>query len=163
MQGDPYSIGAGASQVERRLAAAGRRLPEAYPKGAYAVAVRRGDIIWTAGQLSRTDDGLVLGLSSADDVDEMRRACEVATLRAVAAVRSIADLDTVEQLLFLRGFIASSPSFSQHTIALDAASSILSLAFGTDMARPARSAIGASSLPSGGLVEIELTVAVAPS
>jgi enamine deaminase RidA (YjgF/YER057c/UK114 family) len=68
----------------------------------------------------------------------------------------------VEQLLFLRGFIAS-PTFSQHTMAMDAASDILELAFGKDMARPARSSIGASSLPSGGLSEIELTVAVAPS
>lgn len=150
------------SQVELRLAAAGFQLPAVHPQGAYAVAVKRGDIVWTAGQLSRTDDRVISGLAiTPDDLQGTRLACEVAVLRAIAAVRSIADLDAVEQVLFLRGFIASPPAFTQHTAALDAASNIIALAFGQDIGRPARSAIGVSSLPSAGLVEIELTVALA--
>lgn len=149
------------SQVEQRLHAAGLQLPVVRAQGEYAVAVVRGGTVWTAGQLSRTDTGLISGIAhGADDLPQVRYACQVAVLRAIAAVRSVVHLNTVDQVVFLGGFIAASPEFKLHSQALDAASDILQLAFGPHMQRHARSALGVSSLPSGGLVELELIVGI---
>jgi enamine deaminase RidA (YjgF/YER057c/UK114 family) len=151
----------GTSLVEQRLIAAGLWLPEVRAQGAYAVASLHGDTIWTAGQLSRTAEGVLTGLARGpDDLLAAKHACEIAVLRAIAAVRTLVDLDRVKQVLYLRGFIAAAPSFEQHTQALDAASAILHLAFGAAVGNHARSALGVSSLPAGGLAELELTVVI---
>lgn len=149
------------SSVEQRLANAGFALPTIQANGSYVVARKHKDMVWTAGQLSRTDQGVVTGRAcDIDDLPAAKKACEVAVLRAIAAVATVASLDSVSQVLILRGFIAADQRFEQHSQALDAASEILKLAFGADRASCVRSAIGAASLPSGGLAELELTVAL---
>jgi len=85
---------------------------------------------------------------------------KVAVLRAIAAVRSVVPLINIGQVLTLRGFIASTATFVLHSQALDSASELLVEAFGSETGRHARSAIGVSALPSGGLAEVELVVAV---
>lgn len=154
----------GHAQVEQRLAAAGWHLPQVKAQGAYAVAVARHGVVWTAGQLSRTEDGVLTGCAHGEaDVPAVRRACEIAVLRAIAAVRTVVDLDAVDQVLCLRGFVVATPAFQCHSQALDAASDILLHAFGPRAGVHARSALGVSSLPSGGLVELELTMGISTS
>lgn len=149
------------SKVEQRLLARGFILPTVTAQGSYAVAIRHGDVVHTAGQLSRLPDGLLSGIAAGEqDLAKAKEACKAAVLRAIAAVRSVAPLDSVSQVLTLRGFIASDASFVSHTQALDAASEVLLSAFGQDIGRHARSAIGVSALPSGGFAEVELVVAV---
>jgi hypothetical protein len=69
-------------------------------------------------------------------------------------------LDRVKQVVHLRGYIAAAPQFERHTQALDAASALIHLAFGEVGGAHARPALGVSSLPSGGLAEVELVVAI---
>lgn len=151
----------GASLVEARLSAAGLQLPHVQAQGNYAVAIMHRNTIWTAGQLSRTEQGVLTGIARGPkDLAAARQACEIAVLRAIAAVRTLVGLDRVKQVLHLRGFIATAPTFELHSQALDAASEVLHAAFGTAVGRHARSALGVSSLPSGGLAELELTVGI---
>ena len=151
----------GHARVEQRLAAVGWQLPGVKAQGSYAVAIARDGVVWTAGQLSRGDDGVLTGCAQSEaDLSAVRRACQVAVLRAIAAVRTVADLDAVDQILCLRGFVVASPAFQHHSQALDAASDILLQAFGPKVGVHARSALGVSSLPSGGFVELELTVGI---
>lgn len=141
-----------------------QQMPSVEAQGSYAVATMREGIVWTAGQLSRTGNGVLAGTARGEgDLDRARRACAIAALRAIAAVRSVADLDQVDRVLSLRGFIAARPSFTLHSRALDAAFEILLLAFGPAAGRHARSATGASSLPGGGLAEVELVVGLKPA
>ena len=150
-----------ASLVEQRLAAAGYHLTEVQAQGAYAVAVLHNGTIWTAGQLSRTNEGVTTGIARGpDDLAAARHACEIAVLRAISAIRNLMDLDRVVQVIHLRGFISAAPTFEQHTQALDAASAIIHLGFGERVGVHARSALGASSLPASGLAEVELLVAI---
>lgn len=161
MTQDTLHAMSGQAQVEQRLAAAGWHLPEVKAQGAYAVAVVRDGVVWTAGQLSRTDDGILTGCAHGEaDLPAVRKACEVAVLRAIAAVRTVAHLDEVDQILCLRGFVVATPAFQRHSQALDAASDILLQAFGPKVGVHARSALGVSSLPSGGFVEVELMVGI---
>lgn len=149
--------------VEGRLRTAGLELPDVSPQGAYVPAVRHVDTVWTSGQLSRTASGVVTGVArTAADLDAARHACRVAVLRAIAAIATVAELDRVEQVLFMRGYIAAEGTFPWHTQALDAASEVLHVAFDAETAQHARAAIGVASLPSNGLAEIELLVALSP-
>lgn len=149
------------SKVEERLTGGGFKLPTVSAQGNYAVAVRHSDLVFTAGQLSRLPDSIISGVAAGpEDLIKAQEACRVAVLRAIAAVRSVAPLDSVSQVLTLRGFIASTKKFTLHTEALDAASAVLIEAFGLQIGRHARSAIGVSTLPAGGLAELDLVVAV---
>ncbi len=148
-------------EVERRLLERGFALPTVVAQGNYAVALRHGDVVYTAGQLSRLDTGILSGVATgAQDLAKAQEACRVAVLRAIAAVRSVVPLINIGQVLTLRGFIASTATFVLHSQALDSASELLVEAFGSETGRHARSAIGVSALPSGGLAEVELVVAV---
>jgi enamine deaminase RidA (YjgF/YER057c/UK114 family) len=147
------------SSVEQRLNAAGFKLPTVNAQGEYAIAVKYDGKVWSAGKLSRYDHGVVTGQASGPEhLIETRHACRLAVLRTIAAVKTAIALDDVTQIIFLRGFIASTSTFVLHTQALDAASAILLLAFGPDVSRHARSAVGVSALPLGGLAELELVV-----
>ena len=80
--------------------------------------------------------------------------------RALSALEDeLGDLDLVERVLFLRGFLNAAPDYCHHSVVLDAVSAALRTAFG-ESGGHARSAVGVASLPANGLLEIELVVAV---
>ena len=68
--------------------------------------------------------------------------------------------DRVERVLTVTGYVASPPDIHGQPAVVDGASEVLVQAFG-ETGRHTRSAIGVASLPRGGAVEIEVTVAVA--
>ena len=152
------------SAVHDRLAALGRTVPTpATPVAAYVPAVRTGNLIFTAGQLPFVDGVLPrTGKVGADLTAE-----EAADLAAICAVNAIAalttvidDLDTVVRVVKVTGFIASDPSFTQHSVVMNAASEIFQAAFG-DNGVHARSSVGMAVLPLDSPVEVEIIVEVA--
>ena len=56
----------------------------------------------------------------------------------------------------LRGYLRSEADFAEHSAVLDGASQVLQAAF-PDMPRPARSAVGVTSLPGRCWAEIEIS------
>jgi enamine deaminase RidA (YjgF/YER057c/UK114 family) len=91
---------------------------------------------------------------------QAQRAAEACVLQALAQLKAeLGDLGRVSRILKVTGFVASAPGFSQQPEVIDAASSLLILAFG-DGGRHARSAVGVAELPRGVPVEIELVAAV---
>jgi enamine deaminase RidA (YjgF/YER057c/UK114 family) len=95
------------------------------------------------------------------DVEPARRAAEVSMLNALAALRMACDddLSNVIQIVRVRGFVRAAPDFAHHPAVLDAASAILRIAF-PEQQLPARSALGAASLPDGAWIEIEIDAVV---
>jgi enamine deaminase RidA (YjgF/YER057c/UK114 family) len=71
----------------------------------------------------------------------------------------LGDLDRVERVLTVIGFVASAPGFVEQPAVVDGASRLLRDVFG-DAGRHSRSAIGVAALPRGGAVEIEVEVAL---
>ncbi len=154
------------SAVEDRLAALGLTVPDvAAPVAAYVPAVRDGRLVFTSGQLPMTGGRLVAtgkvgvgaGLVSPEDAAELARTC---ALNAIAAVRSVVgDLDTVERVVKVVGFVASDPAFTGQPGVVNGASELLAAAFG-DKGVHARSAVGVAALPLDAPVEVEITVSV---
>jgi enamine deaminase RidA (YjgF/YER057c/UK114 family) len=153
-----------AASPEARLLAAGLALPAApQPRGHYAPiccspplgALR---MVMVSGQTCRVDGRALAGLCDAgSDLEAPRHAARVAMLNCIAALRAACDgeLSRVQQVLRVRGFVRAAGAFTEHTAVLDAASELLAIAF-PEQPLPARTAVGASSLPGGAWIEIEM-------
>ena len=128
----------------------------------YELIVVHNKMAYLSGQVSRTPDGGVIAghLAKDDDLAAAREAARVAILRALAILADkIGGLDQVERVLTLKGFISAAPDFNRHPQVLDAASEILYKVLGERGAH-VRTALGVSSIPGGGLAELELVVAI---
>lgn len=145
-----------------RLAQLGLALPPApSPRGDYVSAVIHDGIAYVSGQVSRAGDEVIAGpVDHATPPDVLRHAARTCVLRALSALSATLPVNVaVERVLFLRGFVNAVPDFTKHSRVLDEASSLLHEIFG-ESGRHARSALGVSSLPDAGLLEIELVVAL---
>jgi enamine deaminase RidA (YjgF/YER057c/UK114 family) len=131
------------------------------PRGRYLPVLVHNGIAYVSGQVSRVGEGVIAGrLRAGDDLTQAREAARVSALRCLSALEhAIGGLDRIEQILSVRGFVNSDPSFVAHAQVIDAASEVFLEALGS-RGRHARIALGVASIPSGGLVEIELTAAV---
>lgn len=137
--------------------------PPPSPVGAYVPAVRHGDLVITTGQLPFIDGTLVATGTVGVDVDlkTATQACRVAALNAIAAAAAVAGgVDRIRQVLQLTGHIACREGFTDHPVVLNGASEVIVEVFG-EAGRHVRTNVGASALPLGSPVEIELVVVCA--
>jgi enamine deaminase RidA (YjgF/YER057c/UK114 family) len=149
--------------VEDKLKEMGLELPEP-PKALaeYVPAIRAGDTVLTAGQVPMRDGEAVhTGRLGAEvSLDEGRECARICALNALAAIADlIGDLNHVQEVVQLRGFVASAPDFTDQPEVMNAASELMVGLFG-DPGRHVRSAIGVSVLPRNVPVELELVVRV---
>lgn len=151
------------SAAEQRLAEKGLHLP-AFTAPAYqyqAVVVHQG-VAYVSGQIPREGNDVFITGKVGDQVDlataqEAARRCVLGALAALKA--ALGNLDRIERVLKVTGFVASTAGFTQQPQVIDAASNLLFDAFG-EAGRHARSAVGVAELPRGVPVEIEFVVAV---
>jgi len=152
------------SRVEDRLAELGLTVPAlAAPVAAYVPAVRSGDHVWTSGQLPFVDGSLVATGKVGVDVEPDAAAdlARICALNALAAIKAeIGDLDTVQRVVKVVGYVASAPSFAGQPAVINGASELLGEVFG-EAGRHARSAVGVAVLPLDAPVEVEVVVQVA--
>jgi enamine deaminase RidA (YjgF/YER057c/UK114 family) len=147
--------------IEKSLTRLGIELPEPRkPAFAYVAVSVHGDIV--SGQLPWLDaDSVISGkLGREVDVERGRQAARLCVLHGLASLKaSIGDLDRVERILKLTGFVASVDGFVQQPAVIDGASTFLNELFG-ERGYHARSAIGVAELPRGAAVEVEMIVAL---
>ena len=111
------------------------------------------------GRLPMVDGVLAATGKVGADVTPERAAELAATcaLNAIAAIRSVAPLDTVARVVKVVGFVASAPDFTGQPGVINGASNLLLEAFG-DRGAHARSAVGVAVLPLDAPVEVEVVV-----
>jgi enamine deaminase RidA (YjgF/YER057c/UK114 family) len=150
--------------IFEKIKALGVKLPPTpTANGGYdLVRVYRG-VAYVSGQLPRTGakpDELMTGtVKGESDVPRAQEAARLCLVRSLMALHEhLGDLSAVKQLISLRGFVNASPDFSLHARVMDAASSLARELFGASAGGHVRTALGAGSLPSHGLVEVELVV-----
>lgn len=155
--------GWGEGQVAARLAALGiARPPVAAAVGSYLPALQDGDLVMTSGQLPFVSGALPATgkVGESVDPDAARDLARIAAINAVAAVHELlGDLDRVERVVKVTGFVASAAGFTGQPAVLNGASDVLADIFG-DAGRHARSAVGVAVLPLDAPVEVEITVRV---
>lgn len=150
-------------RIDDRLAELSITLADpAAPAGAYVPAIVDGDHVLTSGQLPLVDGALpVTGHVGAEvDPEQAKEMARLCVVNALAAIRSVVgDLDRVEQVVKVVGFVSSAPDFTGQPGVINGASELLGEVFG-DAGEHARSAVGVAALPLGSPVEVEVTVRV---
>ena len=147
--------------VKEKLSELGLTLPTAAaPVAAYVPAVKSGNLVFTAGQLPVVDgkfvkEGKVGREVTAEDAKELAQIC---ALNALAAISLVADLDQVERVVRIGGFVNCAPGFTAIPGVVNGASELLIKVFGDINGKHARTAVGVAELPLNAPVEIELIV-----
>lgn len=153
--------------VNARLAELGLSLPLApKPVAVYVPAVLMDDTLYVSGQLPMSQGKLTAtGIVPTDvSIEVAQQAARQCVLNGLAIVGNAIDGDwsRLVRIVRLGVFVASDPSFTDHPKVANGASELLGEIFG-EAGQHARAAVGASSLPLGAPVEVEMTVALRPS
>ncbi len=149
-------------RIEQELEKLGFVLPTPKPVAAYIPAVRNGDLVFTAGQGPTVDGVPKFTGKLGRDLTEGQgyKAAQLCIVNCLACVKSvIGDLDKVEQVVKLLGFVACVDGFTRQPWVMNGASELLITLYG-DRGKHARSAIGTNQLPLDIPVEVEIVVRV---
>lgn len=146
-------------KVEERLKELGIELPPvAKPVAAYVPAVQAGKWVYISGQLPFRQGKLEkIGKVGKDiTLEEAYAEAKQCAVNCIAALNSVAgDLDNVEKIVKVSGFVASAPGFNDQPKVVNGASELLGQVFG-DAGKHARAAVGVAELPLNAPVEVEL-------
>ena len=149
--------------AEKKLETLGITLGKpAKPVGVYVPAVRTGNLVYTSGQGPDIPiRGVYKGKLGKDfTVEQGYEAAKNCAINCLAAIKDlIGDLDKVERVVKVLGFVNSADGFHQQPQVVNGASKLLQTVFGERGAH-ARSAVGMKELPSNIAVEVEMIVSI---
>mgnify|MGYP000179705462 CR=1 FL=1 len=132
-------------KVEEKLKSLGLELPEPpKPVGAYIGAKEAGGFVFVAGQ--GPGPGFKMGKIGKDlTLEEGYEAAKRTALNCLAQLKAlIGDLDRVEKIMQVIGFINSADGFRQQPAVLNGFTELLIKIFGDEVGRPTRAAIAVS-------------------
>lgn len=145
--------------IESRLKELGISLPEPEkPLGVYVPSVKVGSLVFLSGTIPEIEGKLKYKgkIGKELTVEEGYDAARICAINALAALKSeIKDLDKVERVVRMIGYVNCIQSFTKQPKIVDGASEVFSKIFGENGVG-ARLAIGVGSLPEDSPVEIEI-------
>jgi enamine deaminase RidA (YjgF/YER057c/UK114 family) len=147
--------------IKEKLAEIGLTLPvAAAPVAAYVPAVKTGNLVFTAGQLPIVDGKVVITGKVGAEVtpEQAKEMAQICALNALAAISLVADIDQIERVVRVGGFVNGVPGFVEIPQVVNGASELLIKLFGEINGKHARTAIGVAELPLNAPVEIEMVV-----
>ena len=145
--------------IAKRLKELGIELPEAAaPVANYLPFSQAGSLIFISGQLP-LDQGALLYTGIVGDtigLDDAEKAARQCGINIIAQLRAACggDLDRVQCIVKIGGFVAASADFTDYPAVINGASDLFVDVFG-EAGRHARAAVGCPSLPLNAPVEIE--------
>ena len=149
--------------IEQRLSQLGIKLPNtAVPAGSYVPYVLEKNLLWISGQVPFWNGKVKYRgkVSSEVSMDDAIMAARLCGLNILAQIKTaLGDLNRVEQIIKLSGFVNSSSDFTDHPIVINGASDLMVDVFG-ELGLHTRVAIGASSLPLNSTTEVDALVRV---
>ena len=148
-------------RIKEKISSLGLSLPTAAaPVAAYVPAVKSGNLVFTAGQLPVVDGKLLKEGKVGRDVtaEEAKELAQICALNALAAISLVADLDQIERVVRVGGFVNCAPGFIAIPGVINGASEFLIKIFGDINGKHARTAVGVAELPLNAPVEVEVIV-----
>lgn len=149
--------------IEKRLEELNITLPDApTPIANYVSVQQAGDLLYLSGA-----GGIINGkpvyvgkVGAEVTLEEAQDAARIAGINLIASLKKyLGDLDRVEQMIKMLGFVACTADFYNQPAVIDGCSAVLVEVFG-DKGRHARSAVAAPVLPMNIPVEVELIVKI---
>jgi len=147
--------------IKEKISSLGLSLPTAAaPVAAYVPAVKTGNLVFTAGQLPVVDGKLLKEGKVGSDVlaEEAKELAQICALNALAAISLVADLDQIERVVRVGGFVNCAPGFTAIPGVINGASEFLIKIFGDVNGKHARTAVGVAELPLNAPVEVEVII-----
>ena len=147
--------------IKEKLSGLGLTLPvAALPVAAYVPAVKSGNLVFIAGQLPLVDGKIVKEGKVGKEVtpEEAKEMAQICALNALAAISLVADIDQIEKIVRVGGFVNGAPGFVAIPAVINGASELFIKLFGDVNGKHARTAIGVADLPLNAPVEIEALV-----
>ena len=147
--------------IKEKLRDLGLTLPvAAAPVAAYVPAVKTGNLVFTAGQLPIVDGKVVITGKVGAEVtpEQAKEMAQICALNALAAISLVADIDQIERVVRVGGFVNGVPGFVAIPAVINGASELLIKLFGEVNGKHARTAIGVAELPLNAPVEVEMVV-----
>lgn len=148
-----------ANIIDQRLKELNIELDDAsVPAGSYVPYVITNNLVFISGQLPFIDGKLTIRGKvgdnvSLDDAVKMSEACAKALLSQLKAACN-GNLDKVNKVVKLGGFVASAPNFTDQPKVINGASDLIVNIFG-DKGKHSRFAVGVAALPLNVPVEID--------
>lgn len=151
------------SKAEERLQALGLELPpDWYPRGEFLGYRRDGATVYLSGQICEwegnvTHTGPVK--NTADGIAAAKVAARTCALNLLYRLREACDgdLDRVNTVLRLGGFVNCEPGFPSSPAVINAASDVFVSVYG-EAGQHARTAVGVPGLPANASVEVDAIV-----
>ena len=149
--------------IAERLEAAGIVLPEAAaPAANYVPFLIVNGTLHISGQLPMRDGAVDAVGKLGDDysVSQGQDAARLCAINILAqAQAALGDLNRIQNVVRLNGFVNSTPDFTEHPAVINGASDLIADILG-DAGKHSRIAVGTSSLPFGAAVEVDAIMAV---
>lgn len=146
-------------QIDERLKDLQIELPPCpKPVAAYVPAVIASDFVFASGQTPIEGNELVYKGKVGSDlsVREGYEAAKICAVRCLSELKAtVGDLDRIEQIVKVNGYVNSTGDFAEQPRVINGASELLEQVFG-EKGKHARAAIGVSTLPGNAAVEVEL-------
>ena len=141
------------SLIENRLRDLGiSLLPPKAPVANYLGSKQVGELLFVSGRKSE----LTGAVGSEVNQQQAKEAARDTVVLMLAIIKNdLKDLDQIEGVVKLQGFIRSVGSFSNQPQVLDGASELLIELFGEN-GRHARTATGVTSLPYGATIQLDM-------
>jgi enamine deaminase RidA (YjgF/YER057c/UK114 family) len=149
--------------IKEKIESLGLTLPvAALPVAAYVPAVKTGNLVFVAGQLPLVDGKIVKEGKVGKEVtpEEAKEMAQVCALNALAAINLVADIDQIERIVRVGGFVNGIPGFIAIPAIINGASELFIKLFGEVNGKHARTAIGVAELPLNSPVEVEVLVSL---
>ena len=150
-------------KIEERIKSLGIVMPDPPVAAAvYVPAVLSGEYVFIAGQTPKVGTKLQYKgkVGRTLTVDQGYEAARLCALRCISAVKgALGDLDRVEKIVQLTGYVNCGEDFEDHSKVINGASVLLEEIFG-EYGKHSRVAVGCNSLPGQAAVEIQMTVKV---
>jgi enamine deaminase RidA (YjgF/YER057c/UK114 family) len=148
--------------VLRKIAELGLTLPAPpAPGGNYCSAKTAGNIVYLAGVISQSAEGIITGTVGLDrNIDHGYAAARSCALLQLAVLHQhLGSLDKIRSVLTVNGYVNSVAGFADSPKVINGASDLFMALF-NESGRHVRAAIGVSGLPRNALVELQMTVEV---
>ena len=150
--------------TQERLAELGIELPSApAPAGNYLACMQVGSLLYLSGAICLVDGSMTHTgkIGETRDIAYGQAAARVCALNLLAvAKKELGDLDRVQRIVQLNGFVNGVPGFAESPAVINGASDTLVEILG-DRGRHTRAAVAVTGLPKDTTVEIQAVFEIA--
>ena len=149
--------------IEEKLQSLNISLPTPpKPAGSYIPVVVSKSWAFVSGQIPIKDGKVAFigKVPTSQSIENAQKAAKLCAINALAQLKAeLGDLDRIQKIIKVSGFVNSEQDFSEHPKVINAASDFLYDVFG-EKGKHSRIAIGVNSLPLDSTVELDMIVEI---